>query len=822
MKSTRLDSLDKHGVAFDLETHLFQPGLMCPPIVAGSVAHGWPSPRTTLLAPAELLDFFLQMARSPDAVMVGANNPYDILCEMAYAGSLGLDVAPDVFNMFDPARTVVAGECDGRVLDVQMAEKLHAVGRGHLGMDPRTGRKLIDPETGKQGRYSLAITTDLVLGRTNAKANAGWRKSFALLDGVHPRNFPPDARAYMQDDAANPLEVALAQVGLIDNIGPHDFKTLDGHPNAPVVCKQCGKPPGVVASCRSRFRRLNTHEIARQCYADFCLKAGAAWGFAVDHVLVDDIEREYDESHDGKLQPFIDLGMVRPNGSRNESVIKKFVAAAFIAGTEKAPTACVDCLGAGKVPSPKTKGKTKINCKACDGSGLSLPPEVPRTPSGEIAIGADVLNESGHETLINLADYDKDQKIKNDYIPFFRQRDKKTGQEYRGVPLTLRPNGLLENGRVSYDGKIMMLPRHGRIRGVLCARLGRVLSSQDYEGSELVGHAQSCLWIVGASRLAEALNSGLNAHLALACQILGSSYEEAQRRYKSKEQLIIDIRQVCKPPNFGFPGRMGAAALVKQQRKQNDVHTPHPNGPSWIPDPNNPRKLIRGFKGLRFCLFMKRADYCGIVKVTEWKGRQYSPLCKKCIECAEDLKKSWITTWPENVPYFAHVKAVDESGLPVMQHVSKRLRGFQHGQVDDNGEPINSGNAIANTYFSAIIADAAKNALCAITRECYDRTVRVRSFTSYTSRYEGLDSPLFGTRIPVFQHDETIGDHPASVAADAATRQAELMEESLRIMCPDMHKAVKVQPTLMYRWDKGAQPVYDKQGVLQVWEPISH
>lgn len=816
MRKERLDTLYQYGVAFDSETAQTQPGLQVPPVVCGSFT----SQRgNKLLAHQDAAQAFRQIVTDKRLTLICANAPYDILCQLREAELDGIDLWPDVLAMFDPDRSVVTGQVDGRVYDVQVTEALHAIARGHLGLDPRTGRKIMNPDTGRQGRYSLAACVDLVLGRTNAKANDAWRKSYWLLRDVPIDQWPAEARTYPIDDSSNTFQVASAQAGLADNIGMHEWSESDGRVNS-IRCVYCGSLPGQIASCRSCYRRHNTHEISRQVYADFALKAGAAWGFAIDHAHVDKMERDYIESHAGRLQPFVDARIVRADGTENQSVLKKLVVAAYARASGKPAEPCVSCSGTGKAPSPATNGRTKINCDECNGTGMQIPPDVPRAEKGGVQIGADALTESGDETLIEYADYGKDQKIVQDYIPFFRQRDKKTGEEFRNVPLTLRPNVLLENGRVSYDGKIMMLPRHGPVRQAIVARPGRLLSTQDYEGSELIGHAQSCLWIVKASRLAEVLNDGLNAHLLLASQILAVPYTEALRRYKLNEQLVIDIRQICKPGNFGFMGRMGAATMVKQQRKQTDVNTPHPNGPAWIniDDGKGGHLRVRGFKGLRFCIFMRRADWCGEVKVTEWKGRPYPPLCKACILACEDLKKSWLATYPENVEYFAHVKRVDESGKPVVQHVSKRLRGFKHGQVDDQGEPINSGNAIANTYFSAMIADAAKNGLCAVTRECYDTTHRVRSFTDYTSRFEGQLSPLYGTRIPVFQHDETIGDHPEDIAPEAATRQAELMAEALRIMCPDMHRAVKVQPTLMRRWYKSAQPVYVNDRLVP-WEP---
>jgi hypothetical protein len=84
---------------------------------------------------------------------------------------------------------------------------------------------------------------------------------------------------------------------------------------------------------------------------------------------------------------------------------------------------------------------------------------------------------------------------------------------------------------------------------------------------------------------------------------------------------------------------MGAFKLVVQQRKQNDVHTPHPNGPQWIFDNNG--KRVRGYKGLRFCIFMNRSERCGEVLIDEWKRRKYDTrVCKKCVECAQELKVS--------------------------------------------------------------------------------------------------------------------------------------------------------------------------------------
>ncbi len=825
MKASRLDALWRDGVSFDLETHLIQPGLVAPPVVCGSLAIV-----TDKGMQGELLDragasaTFRQILRDPRYTLCGANIAYDVICQLVNE----LCDPAEVFAMYDPTRGAIRGDVDGRVFDVQRAEELHAIGRGHLGLDPMTGRPITNPDTGRRGRYSLREVVRQTLGRDDAKVNDRYRMSYALLESTPLAEWPVEARTYPVDDAINTLEAALAQSGAIPSCAPHRWPT--GGPGSEMRCVRCGAYPGGAPECRARERRLNAHEISRQTYVSLCMSLGAAWGFHVNQASVDALEARYNAEHTPEsMQPFRDAGILRDDGTENQSVLKQLVARAYGANSR-----CTDpsCRGTGKVPSPATVGKTKINCKQCDGTGLHLPTQVPRTEKAGVGKGEDVLQESGDELLMSYVDIVKHgKKVPNVYIPFMRGIGK-DGIPHTGVPLVLRPNPMLETGRTSYDGVIQLLPRSGGIRECIEARPGYVFSSEDYNAGEMVTHAQSCIWIVGASRLAEALNKGLDAHLAGAATVLGISYDDAVKRKKAGDKQIADVRQAFKPANFGFPGRMGAAKLVVQQRK-GGPDTAHPSGPTWILDEKGQR--VRGYRGLRFCLLMGAADACGTVKVTEWKGRDYPPLCKKCIECAEQLRKSWLTQWPENVAYFDHVKRVDESGEPVVQHVSKRLRGFKHGQVDDDGQPINSGNAIANGYFQALLADAAKNALMAATRECYDRTTIVRSSTymhagaerSCPSEFEGGPSPLLGSRIIVFQHDELVCEHPEPVASEAAIRISEIMVEALRLMCPDLAPACKAEPTLMRKLYKGASPRWrdgddkraNKADRLVCWEP---
>lgn len=368
----------------------------------------------------------------------------------------------------------------------------------------------------------------------------------------------------------------------------------------------------------------------------------------------------------------------------------------------------------------------------------------------------------------------------------------------RSIPITLRPNVLVDTGRASYGDVIHQLPRSGGVRECIVARPGKVLCSCDYGGLELATHSQNCLYLVGFSRLAEALNAGIKVHDALAATFLGVSYEEfaagmAGERGPAIKKLYKNVRQAVKPANFGFPGGMGAVKLVLQQRKQ---------GPDTVSAGG------RKYKGLRFCVLLG-AEECGAHKVTEYKRKPITPTCSKCIEVAEDIRAKWFRQWPENEPYFEYVSDCVNNGQPIrvngqvrrlevaqiMQHTSHRLRG---------GVEFCSA---ANGFFQGLAGDGAKLALTRASRECYDSSYRLP---------DGTRSPLFGCRIILFAHDELIVEGPEETAHLWGPRLSVVMVESMRQWTPDV--VVEAPPALMRRWYKGADPVYHR-GILVPWEP---
>lgn len=169
--------------------------------------------------------------------------------------------------------------------------------------------------------------------------------------------------------------------------------------------------------------------------------------------------------------------------------------------------------------------------------------------------------------------------------------------------------------------------------------------------------AEACIQLVGFSRMAEALNSGRDVHLALAATILKISYEEAEQRKEAGDKSVDDARQTAKVANFGFAGGLGAE---------------------------------------KFVLFARKA-----YKVT------------LTLDEAKKLKREWLATWPEFVEYFkihaALALSAGAAGITLTHFFSNRVRGGA------------SYSAACNSRFQGLGADATGNAAFLISEACYVR-----------------------------------------------------------------------------------------------------
>lgn len=864
------DEFLRRAVAFDVETYLIEDGVLAPALVLGSIAMVVDGKvEGQLLDKEGCVSAFWRLLHS-DKIIVTANGPFDLLVMANELAKRGVDVMPLIFQKYDR----------DEVVDILVSEGLHAIAGGHLGRMPSGGGF---PKG--SNRYSLDVCVRLNLGRDNAKANDEWRLRYGELDGVPLDELPATARQYPVDDTVNTLEVGLTQYGAMEHPpcpnfprgGTHVHANLHDSPNqvrahwamhlgaawgfnidgeyldkleAEVVheyedalgefidlgfirgeeagSKAGSKDTAVIK--RAVAEAYGAVEECPHCTAGQVLEPGpdrncgdcSGTGLELAPGVpttpsgkVKTSMQALVDSGDGRLLEFAYCLTERPPIKE----VRRLVAAAY-GSSDKCPT----CSGSGRVPGPPRAASCKayridvtaevftdrrratarleelkrtgvaadyhklVKVPTCDSTGYQLEGTVvPRTAKGAVQCGRDVLYESGDDVLVAYAGMLEKAKLRETYIPYLRRGVGKT--------LTLAANPLVDTGRTSYGGVIQQLPREGGIRDAIVARLGYLLCSCDYPQLELYTHAQSCLWLMPhvTSELAIALNNNLKIHCKLAGEMIGEPYERCVERHKSKDPAFKPLRQAAKPGNYGFGGGMGAVKLVLQQRKQGP-DTPHPSGPVEILVDG---EKVRGYKGLRFCVLVRGTEKCGATKVTEWgppgRERPCPPTCRDCIEVAEELRKAWFKAWPENREYFKLISEIVEKLGWVEQHVSRRRRG---------GVRFTSA---ANGFFQGLAADGAKRALYLVSRECY----AVPS------------SPLYGSRVILFAHDEIVAEVLESMADPAARRIAEIMTLTMRAYLPDVGDNMVVEPALMRRLYKAAELREDEDGKLIPWEPAA-
>jgi DNA polymerase-1 len=159
-------------------------------------------------------------------------------------------------------------------------------------------------------------------------------------------------------------------------------------------------------------------------------------------------------------------------------------------------------------------------------------------------------------------------------------------------------------------------------------------------------------------------------------------------------------------------------------------------------------------------------------------------------EQSYELRTTWLYTWPEMQQYFQVAAEVSgDFGSGRLEHwKSKRIAsGLSY-------------TAYCNYQFQGLAADGAKEALYAAARACHLH-----------------DTPLAGSYLYSFIHDQIIVESPVDKASNAGDYLSQLMVTEMSKWVPDVK--IGASPVLMDRWYKGAKTVRNEKGELQVWIP---
>lgn len=159
---------------------------------------------------------------------------------------------------------------------------------------------------------------------------------------------------------------------------------------------------------------------------------------------------------------------------------------------------------------------------------------------------------------------------------------------------------------------------------------------------------------------------------------------------------------------------------------------------------------------------------------------------------AAELRRAWLTAWPEMIQYFAYMrKLVGKRGGPGASFVhifTERRRAGVHF------------TAACNSPFQGLGADATGYAGFLISRAMYTEQ----------------RSPLFGSRLVNYVHDEFIGEAHLHRFHEAAFELVRLMKEGANRFLPDV-PFTTIEPVAMSRWSKDAKSIINN-GRLEVWD----
>lgn len=404
----------------------------------------------------------------------------------------------------------------------------------------------------------------------------------------------------------------------------------------------------------------------------------------------------------------------------------------------------------------------------------------PKTASGKVSTSRDTLLEAAElgtaPDLEAWAKVGSDKTDANTFLPVL--------QRGTGLPLHARYFVSVESGRISCrDPNLTNVPKRSislpdkpsnkqlaafvaqlkaegkplkiGVRHCYQARPGFVLSACDYNTAELRAFAQIALSWFGYSRMAEVLIAEAAAKAAgLPAPDLHTVFAAQILNVSEAEALAM---KAANHPDFD-PSRAVAKAT------------------------NFGR--LGGMGDRRFAATAAKDG----VDLTIGGKLGTDP-----VDVAGRLGRMWKSTFPEVKPYHDRIsRFIRESGGDVFRAVS-----YADGLIRGNVGFCDG----CNHYFQNFVAQWTLDASYLIQRE------------AYTDESSGL----YGSRLVIVPHDETILEVPEHKAPEAAARQAAIMVAVAQAACPQV--PISAEVALMRRWYKSAKPVYDSQGRLTVWEP---
>lgn len=399
-------------------------------------------------------------------------------------------------------------------------------------------------------------------------------------------------------------------------------------------------------------------------------------------------------------------------------------------------------------------------------------------PHGALKLDAEFFEDHFHlDPVLEQYKHRQDlQKLVTTEMP--RMNDPETGESSEIVHANF--DVIKSTGRTSSYASKLFASFNGqnvdpRARGCYIPRDGHLFASIDYNQMELGTAAQTCLDLFGYSLLADLINEGIDVHGYLGSQ-LAATFDDAFRT-RCVHAGASNPRQVFEV----------FSALANGSDEDRKYHKHY----RTFAKPTN-----LGYPGgLGAATFVRYAKATYKVVITE---RQ-----------AKEFKEVWLETFPEFRDYFKYINTqiIDPFNGPVVKEINGEEREcnlFHYtspfGMYRAGCDYCAAANGLA---LQTPGAEGAKTALFNVQRACWDPS---------------MGSPLYGkSKALLFIHDEILMEVPEAEAVEQVEVAKEIMVESMRLVTPDV--TPRAGAALMRRWDKAAEPVFDKNGQLTVWYP---
>mgnify|MGYP000060590371 CR=1 FL=1 len=432
-----------------------------------------------------------------------------------------------------------------------------------------------------------------------------------------------------------------------------------------------------------------------------------------------------------------------------------------------------------------TKAAAKRMYEACQAEGIPVPRTGTYDPGKHsltecIALDKDACNSVQDEVLTDYSELSHLAKMLSADIPVLRSG--------AIAPIHTHFEELLETGRTGSSKPNVQNRARGEkcqvCRGKKCQvvclhcmgtgaelgdrecfipRPGWVMVDSDYALGELHTLAQACLWLLGNSELAKVLRKGLDPHTAMACEILGITYEEGLRRKKAKDPEFDNARNAAKAVNFGKPGGLSAKTMRAYAVRTYGVDKP----------------------------------------LDEW----------------ERILKIWERLWTEMPEFFRYIdklpKRRGQASIERAKHEGKIQQLYS--LVQPYSQRLRAGAtycATCNSVYQGLLADVLKKAGWYIFCCSYLSPAIVSELLGVAISADGAG--LYGCRPCNEIHDQFLIEAKEAQGVPAARSTGLLMNRAGAEVLPDV--PVKCEPILTRRWSKRADLVRGEDGVMVAWE----